>query len=350
MTTLVKYVTWSCKDQLTAWQFFTDLDAAFEAVGISKTADTGQVVLGDTYNLLPYPATIVSNMYYTLGTRIRVIHRDGFPDLFLQFVYRIRNWASNPYPTPNILWYPELDFSVGTGTDGAGNLTGVTVSGNFGSEEQYNAANRAPSEIYVSDYSQWPIPIYISTDGNNYLGLVVDPNHTVVAPISQGAANWLGQFTQWAWYAERIVDVTTAAYNDEGWTFVGLTSKGHSNQNTGYASYFAVINTVRGQAWRDNYIPAQNSTGFFDSSYLDGTMAIYPISVRIPQVRGAMRGLVEYQWQDIPGGGVTFPATIYGVNQTWLTIGAEWHGNTPSLHCYLDAAGYTFNGIAMRWD
>jgi hypothetical protein len=218
--------------------FIASFLAALIAVGLTQTADTGQVDLSQP--TVPFPLNYSPNSIglYCQDRDYHVFKMSaaGLPDIYLRFDYGV---TVNIYNQNGAANFPYVQMRVGFATDGAGNLTlwnGVVGVHSFQSRQGYEAfsgSNVASSLQPSGD----PQDCDFATDGQNYLSIMLGEN----APVFEGSSLFVLGF-------ERTIDATAGVYDQAGavgfngtgstttWCYLDLASQLEHNGNTSMPS------------------------------------------------------------------------------------------------------------------
>jgi len=146
------------------------ISAALTALGLTKTADTGQVVL--TGSTLAYPTTAqgLSQGYAAYAAyEIRQMVSSGKPTIYLKVRYGIYYNATGS--GANYYW-PALSIEFGQSTDGAGNITPFDAGG---SRPGISSTGSCTGSAAASSGRPSPTAqnCYLASDGANYLTVIM---------------------------------------------------------------------------------------------------------------------------------------------------------------------------------
>jgi hypothetical protein len=319
MSTQTLSTLWSSTSAVNAFQWVNTISAALTALGFVKTTDTGQLDL--TGGTVPYPGAFVANTRYVIGYEIRKLALAGKPTIYVRVDYFNHSCFTNA-----TCCYPSMDFTMGSGTDGAGNIT--TLKNAYICRVQPPSSTNSAASTPNNATS---CPIYMASDGASYFTMVVDP-----AGIAPG-----GNYTvsPLAFTIERTRDLATGAYDGTGVVLWDVTNG--SAAITAGTSIQAYINFTRGMTGSATYLPGENNGNLFTSSQIDGPLKLFPISVQIPDIKRAGIAGFEYYAGEI-GNGLTFTATVEGTVRTFMAMGTRCNGRT-------DATSLNYR-LAMRWE
>lgn len=301
-TTLV----WRVASTAENYNWIKKISDALTAVGCVLTTDTGQINLSGTTVTIP---TSPDSTFKQSGYQIRKLERSGFPTLFIRIDYGVRRYNSFSTAANNV--FPAIRITVGTETNGAGVLGGVsTVNGSKAYSEWgfYYPAELPPAGVR---------PLFFASDGQNYLTMCIDP-----ALAGASANNRPNSTVPFSFALERSVTPETGAYDTDGYVIINPCNSLPENEPTGLSSY--TVANIPGaaifQSTSSVSVPAQN-TGLFTSSFSAGSTNLFPVTVCLPKPKGPMKSVLYYYKLDIADG-YTLSTTMYGANQTFIAGGA----------------------------
>lgn len=307
MTTSTYTSTWEAKTNAGFQAWGSAISAAIRACGFAATADTGQI----NWTTVASPTTNNAVAGYEIY---------AFNDTLQSTspVYFKLSYGSGSYHASSTNGYPQLLITVGTGTDGAGNLTGVTTSANIQTMGTASAAGGITNT--TTQY-----PTYVCGDGS-YIGLV---NKVGGMTVYQGAGAsgpcfFLGRPTNSAGaYVGGAAILLTPDYNPPSnfwgpWVMQVLNTSGSPN------------------------VLYSNSSGYFSlipmgitSSLISGSnFQMFPCYAYTPQVYAL--NWLAYGLNSETAMGNSVSGTIVGSTaQTYLMTGAASYGAAvPSLNNY----------------
>lgn len=316
-TTLV----WRAASTTENYNWIKKISDALTAVGCNLTSDTGQINLSGTTVTIP---SSPDDTFKQAGYQIRKLERSGFPTLFIRIDYGVRRY--NPFSTAANNVGPAIRISVGTETNGAGVLGGVT----------FNAFKAYSGRGYYWFYEEPPVgqrPLFFSSDGQNYLTMCIDP------ALAGGSASYrTNSDVPLVFALERSVTPETGAYDADGFVMcnVGTAPSGES------ICFYSVANIPGGASYQsESYaIPAQNP-GLFTSSFSAGSTNLFPVTVCLPKPKGPMKAVLYYYRLDVADG-YTFSTTMYGETRTYIASGSLQPGSA--------AVGALYVSPALRYD
>lgn len=275
-----------------------------DIVGVTLTADTGQIVLTGT--TVPIPASADATFKMS-GYQIRTLIAPGLPTLYLRFDYGVRRYVG--FSTAANAVAPAIRISTGTSTDGAGNLTGVISDQIYAlSEWGFSYSQELPGNATR--------PFFFSSDGQNYLTMSIDP------VCSGSPATYRTSATPPLVFCfERSIAPDTGDYDGDGYVWVnpvgvipdGLRTTDYLIANIPAASIFS----IDGQ----NHVPAQ-TTLYFTSSGTAGATSLFPVTVCLPQPKAPMKSALYYYKADIADG-YTLSTTVNGTPHTFIAAGKQ---------------------------
>ncbi|MBS0212297.1 MAG: hypothetical protein JSR26_03835 [Proteobacteria bacterium] len=272
---------------------------ALTALGVVKTADTGQVNLtGATLAYGPTPP--VGNSSYS-GYEMRKMSASGMPDIFLKIHYgTLSNRVAGA-----AYYYPFLRVQVGTGSDGAGNLTTFDVNNYIFTSCGVFYGGAAPDSCKPYASAQ---QCYLASDGANYLTIVLGTN----APVFESNDVCLMAF-------ERTITPATGAYNARGVTAYNPSSSQADQTNTcvSYA-YYDFTNAIVSNptAWNST-LPAQALP--WKARWQPGSNAnLFPLTVCLPEPMAPPTTILGFYADDMVEN-TQIPVTLYGTSRTFTT-------------------------------
>lgn len=271
----------------TAWA--KAISDALTAVGLLKTADTGQIDLTTT-------VTRASTNAYA-GYEIRV-----FNDA-LQATAPV--YIKIEYGTGGSTTYPGIRITVGTATDGAGALTGNTTTAYV-----FGAATADATSLAS----------YISSDGS-YLTMAMWP-----------AASNAGMTVSFA--ISRILD-DTGASTDQGINFImtGTTTKQQFLPKTGIAFPEVPLACLMAPA----PVVGDGVYGF--------NLGFFPIYPYLGYAGNPSLSALVYFTNVMTSEGVFVSVTLYGTAHTYVLLGA-----TSSRAFSANSTAGTVSSVALRYE
>lgn len=304
-------VVWQATTTAKHWAWVKAVSDALTAVGLTKTSDTGQTVLTGSTLVLPVsvPSGTAGFGSGALQYEIRQMASSGKPTIYMKIKYGIYNATGAAAG-----YWPYIEIQWGSATDGAGNLGGV-VGPNSMASLDVSMSTAPPAN---------PRPVFIASDGQNYLTFIVDPT-VLYAPINCLFAACL----------ERTITASTGAYNSVGWAKINLTSY--------YTAVYEIVNISGGITSSTTRVP-QQTTDLFTSSGSGTAAYLFPVTVMTPAPQGPMLGAVGYYTTDIVVGS-QFSATLYGSVRNYLAMGKNcYNSNYDNLHSSANFA------LALRYE
>lgn len=241
----------------------------FSAFGWVQTADTGQA----NWTTILAPTTTWTSQGYEIWRMADALQATA--PVFLKIEYGSAGTAT----------YPWIRLTVGTGSDGAGNLTGVVFTG---------------TQIYPASQSATAYPSYASGASNRI----------AVQMTRSSSMHFL--FT-----VERTHDAAGADTNVGVMVFWQLTSSGWGSRE----SHFSGSNPASYAAWNQSQFPPSGSGA------MSPDIHVYPIRCWTPGESFPSMNLVAYVATDFTDLS-TYSITGYdGVSRTYLAIGGSAPGN-----------------------
>lgn len=301
-TTLV----WRAATTTENYNWIKKISDALTACGCLLTSDTGQINLAGTTVTIP---SSPDDTFKQAGYQIRKLERSGFPTIYIRIDYGVRRYNSFSTAATNVV--PALRITVGTETNGAGVLSGVS----FTAFQAYSGWGFYwPSETPGTGQR----PLFFSSDGQNYLTMVIDP------ALAGGSITYRANSDVPLVFAlERSVTPETGAYDTDGFVMVNVGVQ----PSGGAISFYSVANIPGGATYQSGSysVPAQNP-GLFTSSFSAGSTNLFPVTVCLPKPKGPMKSVMYYYRLDIADG-YTFSTTMYGETRTYIASGSLQPGS-----------------------
>lgn len=277
-----------------AFQAYSDL---LTAVGVLKTADTGQIVISTATT----PGTVPASPPTYVGYEIRKLSVAGSPDLILKFEYGIVASTANNAATYRV----SIRVTAGLRSDGAGNLDSVT----FVNPILQFSATTGPTSTNSTTLSR---PLHMASDGANYLTVINDP-----AGMGTSSTTKYGYLNI---ALERSINATTGAYDNEAWVSVNP-----FNNITGAA--FQVINATAGTAKSttstSSSVGYQIPSGAWTGSGSLTSATIMPCTVCVPTPKGPARSSLLAYSADVNLGG-QYQINMYGQLVTYMACNVPY--------------------------
>jgi hypothetical protein len=302
---------------------------ALDSLGVARTSDTGQIALvGITSIVLPPETAGQASTDYSNPPvfEIRKLSASGFPDLFMRFDYGIvanrqTDYTSNPEQPNN---YPAITVSIGSATDGAGNLVtfqpGSGIISFASANVSYNSVYAGSSSLNSQLPSSNAQECDFASDGQNYLTIMLGEN----APTYESRSVF-------CFGIERTIDPTLGSYDNSG--FCGFS--GHDGGN----SHWFYVDALNQQQW--NGISGMPSIAPpFNIGGSVSTVDIFPFIGCTTVPKGAPTVALAYYASGI-NSPVSFPATLYSSAHTYKAC--------PRTVCSADSYN-TGTRLALRFD
>lgn len=277
------------------YNWIAAVSAALDALGITRTADTGQVVLvGQTTVTLP-PGIVYGSNYFNNIYEIRKLSAAGFADIFIRVDYGVYG-NSNGLTPYNLYCYPALQITLGSATNGAGTLTAFKANTANASFISSQVAYAGSSALNSSIPSVNPQQCDFASDGQNYLSIMIGEN----APVYENNSIFVFSL-------ERTLDPATGIYDNAGChAFCGQTG---GNSIWMYADFANVLQ------WSDiTGIPSIAPP--FNIGVNVSTVDIFPIIGCTLVPKGAPSVCLAYYASGV-NSPVSFPATLYSTAHTY---------------------------------
>ena len=305
MTThLNNTVVWRCNTTTENYNWILKITQAFDAVGVVRTSDTGQVNLaGPT---LALPTTLDTTMRFN-WFEIRKLERSGYPTIFIRIDYGARQPSSSYAGN----YVPCMKITTGTGTDGAGTLTGPARFQALYSSDGYQGTS------YIIPVS--PRPLYVASDGQNYLTFVLDPSLVAPNPMSGNCPV--------AFAIERCISASTIDYDTDSYILINHNYYSVSENQSGFTGTYMTVVNLEGLYFADGgSVPVQAPVGF-TSSKLPGQTLLFPITVCTPKIKMPAKSCIYHFKTDIPAGN-QFTTSFYGQTKNYISLGSTSYNNS----------------------
>lgn len=285
---------WRASTTTEHYNWVKKISDALTAIGLVKTADTGQLPLTGTTLAIP---SSPDETFKMSGYEIRKLESAGKPTLYIRFEYGVRRYTPMSTAATNVV--PALRITVGTETNGAGALGGVAITPMASAFGFYatSALPLAPQR-----------PFFFSSDGANYLTMLIDP--ALVGSGGNQSVSWVPL----ALVVERSIDPATGAYDSDGYIAISQTAESYAGESN-YMRW--VANLLAGSAAVSNNVPVQGDPMWNTSGYA-GATTVFPVTVMLPKPKGPSKSLV-YLFTDDSIPGISFSTTMYGETRTFIT-------------------------------
>lgn len=253
------------------------------------------------------------------------------PTLYLRV-----DWGFQELGSTNCKSVPFYKFTFGTACDSAGVLTGIQASNGF------QSSPNTLLDLGISDGSGAQNtglrPLYISSDGENYLTLSIDPAFlgytTAYSKVTYGTPGWFA--------LERSIDSATGAYDGDGFFFVTC-----SAEKAASIGSFGYIDLQTQSITTSATVPVQTPV-LWNNSVGGGSNIIMPITCCSPKIKAPMRACVFYFRSEIQTSR-RFNVTMNGENITFMAQGPAVNGPSGSGNSGISALQTTFVTPALRF-
>lgn len=270
---------------------------ALTAVGVLKTADTGQI---DTAAVtLPAAVTIGTPVYS--GYEIRKLAGvGGKPPLYLKFEYGVTTTTTNSPAQYRFM----TRVSAALATDGAGNLDGPAFSANLVTWVSQSGPTSAVSQTLMR-------PLHMASDGESYLSIINDPTGSAwSASVKFGYLNFC---------LERSINALTGDYDSEA--FVAF------NPFFAGSAAVQVLNAANGtSATGGGAVGYQTPSNMWASSGSLTQATIMPVTVCVPTPKGPARATLLAYASDVTFGG-QYQVSMYGRLVTYMACGVPYNSD-----------------------
>ena len=300
-TTTLSNLVWRAGSTTENYNWIKKISDSLTAVGCALTSDTGQINLGGTTVAIPASP---DDSFKLAGYQIRKLGSSGKPTIYIRVEYGVRRYGGFSTAANNVC--PAIRIWCGTETNGAGVLGGTLT-----------ADHKAMSDYGYYHYAELaqvaPRPLFFSSDGENYLTMLIDPSLVGASAGYRSSSN-----TPLLFALERSIAPLTGEYDSDGWVQINAVL----NPLSGDAVSYYTLANIPGNAvyYGTGGVPAQH-TGVFSSSSDAGATHLFPVTVCLPKPKGPMTAVLYYYKADIASG-YTFDTTIYGETRTYISGGA----------------------------
>jgi hypothetical protein len=284
---------------------------------------SGQIVLSG--GSVALPGSIAAGTLYSMGYEIRTMASAGLTTLKIRIDYKL--WSTG---TTAAGLYPVIVITVGTTVNTTTGVLGGAVT-------QAGASSANNSPIYSGSAPTVPRAIFMSSDGANYLTMVVDPGRAVAQPTTVALINVL----------ERTITASKGAYNNAGYQNIGLGTQ-FLSATQDCSGIWNVNLSTNVSTYSQNFGVTFPGSMFSNSG--SGTAAtIAPVSVMVPVAQGPMLAALGYYNNDVAAG-TTFTAMIYGANHTFLSTGIGYVSFSQAPTTTGTTTGFGAQRLAMRYE
>lgn len=319
MATQNPFVAMCAPDAISNYNWINAISTALTALGVAiQTGVAGQINLSG--GSVAIPGTITSGTTYSMGYEVRALVASGLPTIYVRIDYFLFAQST----TAASLW-PVFKITTSTSVNNAtGALTGLV-------SQQMSTMGTSTAFSTVAPTATRPL--FLASDGSNWLTIAVDPAHLVTLPTA----------TYGGFSLERTITPTTGTYNGDGWQFLGLSSEVASSFGT------AVVN-VAGSLVLFSTVYAPTAPCPFVTGSTTGSQAtVFPVTVMLPKPEGPMLSAMGYMYPDIAAGTI-FPVSMYSASHNYMALGAT---QNPFYPATVGAGVFTGNGIfraAIRYE
>lgn len=258
-------------------QYGADFSAAMTAIGVTKTSDTGQVNWS-TVAAIPITFNAVD---YEIRQFTDVLQASA--PFYIRIEFAAINGGTGGQG-------PAFRFKVGTGTDGAGNLTGSIsdffVLQPFSSSSGITAVTAAT---------------YLSSDGGR-LQIIWLPNQTVPSfDVAGGGVS-----------IERLRDATGNPLATGLQISIESRGTGGKTAQVLFPPAFGFAYPATALAWTAA-IPNSGTASY------GGSIGLFPVLANLGFPSNPGIGLLSYFQTDSPTPGAIIPVSLYGVTRNYMT-------------------------------
>lgn len=247
------------------------VNAALAAVGLVQTADTGQI----NWTTVTVPSASTDGGYEIWGLNDSLQSTVPF---YLKLAYGSGNAS-----------YPRLMAGVGTGTSGAGALTGL-----------YNSSLISSSNAYMSGHGDANTTSYFSSDASHLTMQLLGSISGTIYPLTT-----------------LVVDRTRNSDGTANGDGLYVYEQGNASTTSNYAYYISMgTKTVM-----SSYMPPVVVPIGLSSAASGGNVAVFPHQISLPKRESPALGCLTYFENDISRGS-TFSATHLGASHTYLALGS----------------------------
>lgn len=285
------------------YNWIAAVSAALDTLGITRTADTGQInLVGQTTIALPTGEGASGGNFYNSTFEIRKLSAVGFADIFIRIDYGIYYNYGNQGASAAEYFYPAMTITLGSATNGAGVLTSFKANTGVPTFQSTASSGYASTWYAGSSALNSHIPSInpqqcdFASDGQNYLSMMIGEN----APVYEN-------YSIFNFALERTLDPATGIHDNAGChAFCGQTG---GNSVWMYAD-FANVLQWSGTTGMPSIAPP------FNIGVDVSTVDLFPLigSTLVP--KGAPSVSLAYYASGV-NSPVTFPATLYSAAQTY---------------------------------
>lgn len=282
------------------------------ATGLTAVPCSGEWDFNTDPNTVTYAGltTANSSVETMLGFFVVKMFSTTKPTLYLRVDF---GWRQ---PGHTSFWgVPALRITMGSSVSSAGVLSGFQTHAGFRGARNYPAGYGDQTSYFNTGLR----PLYISSDGENYLTLSIDPMGLGMNGTGPRGATALPM-----WFAlERSIEPSTGAYDGDGFFYVTSSD----DKTSSFASYGfmdftnqAIINSTQ--------VPVQAPL-IFNGSSGGGSNIIMPITCCNPKIKAPMKACMFYFTAEIQEAR-RVNITSHGEQLTLMTLGRMANGTSNS--------------------
>jgi hypothetical protein len=290
------------------------ISQALSSIGLVQTADTGQINWTTTTVTATSSAQTFGYEIWRFNDTLQATR-----PIFIKVIYGTTN---------NGTTYPRFALFVGTGTDGAGNLTGLQLT----ARSDMASLSSALGNPNNSPYAQ---PAYFFGDGSSIA--IALPPYTNINPNANPGVLF--------WFVERTRNADNTP-NGDGVVFgMHLASR----QDGVYFSTYNYISFINNAVVGNNfYWPIAYPSNDYNAPSVDGTTIVaYPFLVAMPKpeaqactVLGWQGGINNYQ---------TVSLVVNGAARTYLALPGVC-GSMPGTSTENNSGARNWCSLLMRFE
>jgi hypothetical protein len=290
------------------------ISAALTTLGLTKTSDTGQVVLTGSTLAFPTTAQGLTAGYSTYNAyEIRQLVSSGKPTLYLKLRYGVYYDVNG---TGAAYYWPTMTVEIGSATDGAGNITPIdaggvryitTSSGAMAGSSSLNSGKPSPTAQQC----------ILASDGQNYFTLIMGNQ----APSYE--SSWIAAM---GFERTNTPGATTFTFDSNGVVMWSLMTPASENTISGVAgavysgatgTYYVLHDLVNQASYTSPSIPGQ-TPGYVYKPNGTTNATMYPVTVGVGH--GPLITLFAYDIGQLTENS-QFTFAPFGVSSTYLASG-----------------------------
>jgi hypothetical protein len=334
MTTSASVVSWDVTTDAAYRAWGASIAAGLQAVGLVQTADTGQINWA-TLALTSFPTVSTPSIGYEIYRFSDALQASRPVFIKVEYGYMVGGLGTRAGVWGQTMW-----ITVGTGTNGAGTLTGLV-----GTRRSMLAISATGSGITDSGVSRTDTHSYFCGDGSSI-------NAALGIDVAIATSNLSGSATRIPVPAVFSIERTRnldGTYNGDGVVFAFGSWYGIYASSQGQQSGFQILSFTTSQVHNaDGFIPGAYPGSMSGSGVVGANVITYQIPVQTGAgVEGPMLGLLAC-WNGDFTAGQTISVPMYGAQHTYLSCCQV--GGAPNTSYFTTNNGSTTGGLLMRYE